>query len=73
MGYVPNGCLEAVAPALAVVLGVPDFEEQFDVQCGDYVAVRQVGEGGEKAPCNIVTTRGKDMVVPRDLLGIIYE
>jgi hypothetical protein len=30
-------------------------------------------EGGEKAPCSIVTIKGELQTVPRDLLGVIYE
>jgi hypothetical protein len=73
MGYVPSICLKAVAPALAVVVRTPGAEEQVNVQCGDYVAVLNIEDGGEKAPCSIVTIKGESKIMPRDLLGVIYE
>jgi hypothetical protein len=73
MGYVPSICLKAVSPALAVVLRVHDSGENVIMQCGDYVAVLEIGEGGDRALCKVVTTKGEAVVVPRDLLGIIYE
>jgi hypothetical protein len=73
MGYVPKACVESVAPALAVVLRSPDPGQEVIMQCGDYVAVLEIGEGGDRALCKVITTKGEALTVPRDLLGVIYE
>jgi hypothetical protein len=71
MGYIPGHCVEAVGRAIAVVLKVPRLlVDNVHIQLGDYVAVMG---SGETPAYEILTTRGEQLSVPKDTLGIIYE
>jgi hypothetical protein len=71
MGYIPGRCVEAVGRALAVVVEAPrGLGDNVYVQLGDYVAVTG---GEEESKYNVITTRGEELSMLKDTLGIIHE
>lgn len=73
MGYAPRTCLEEIGSQLGVFLKTPSpgllEVENVRAQQGDYVAI--VSEQGDKL--TVMTTQGDSIVVPKDLIGIIYN